>query len=75
MTDQETAPKTNQVQASAIRQLRLIRTNERPNDAVLEITTGNGVQHFLLPKASLNDLAQKLADFAKGGGQDTGSAA
>ena len=75
MTDQENAPQTKQVQVSPIKQLRLIRSNERPNDALLEITTGNGAQHFLLPKASLSDLAQKLADFAKGGGQDTGSAA
>ena len=61
MTNQNSTSASNQVQASVIKHLRLIRTDERPNDVVLEITTGRGVEHFLLPKASVNDLAQKLA--------------
>lgn len=70
MTDQTTPQQTppNTVQASPIKQLRLIRPNERPNDALLEITTGKGVQHFLLPGGSLRELSEKFARFADGEG-------
>lgn len=61
MTDQAATPTSNQVQASLIKQLRIIRTSERPDDILLQITTGKGAEHFLLPKAAVKDLVEKLA--------------
>jgi hypothetical protein len=65
MSSPSDIPQANRVKVSPIKQVRVIRTEERPNDAVLEITTGNGAQHFLLPKSALGELAQSLASFAK----------
>lgn len=66
MSDATTLP-TKSVQASPVKQLRLIRTQERPKDALLAITTGKGVQHFLIPEAALKDLAKNLMAFSSSG--------
>jgi hypothetical protein len=57
------APETQQVRAAPIRRLRLMHTNERPGDAIMEITIDNGTQHFLIAKAALPLLAAKLVAF------------
>ena len=57
-------PQNQKITASAIKQVRVMGTNERPNDAIIEVTTNMGTQHFLLPKASLPELAEKLKTFA-----------
>ncbi len=67
MSDVTNTPQTTAVQAAPVKQMRLIRTQERPKDALLEITTGKDVQHFLIPEAALNGLAEKLAAFANSG--------
>jgi hypothetical protein len=62
-TENIAAPETRQVRAASIRRLRLMHANERPGDAIIEITTGNGTQHFLIARAALPQLAAKLAAF------------
>jgi hypothetical protein len=69
MSDISNAPEsgtaeTKQVQALAVTQLRLINANERPNDAVIELTTNKGKHYFTMPKAGLNEFAEKLKRFA-----------
>ncbi len=73
MSDVTNSPQPS-VQASPVKQMRLIRTQERPKDALLEITTSKGVQHFLIPEGALNNLAKNLMAFSSGGtssGQQT----
>jgi hypothetical protein len=62
-TENAAAPETRQVRAASIRRLRLMHANERPGDAIIEITTGNGTQHFLIAGAALPQLAGKLLAF------------
>jgi len=54
------------VTVSPVREVRLMRPAERPNDVVLEVVTTAGTkQYFLLPEASLLTLAQKLVGFVR----------
>lgn len=48
--------KANTARVAIMKQLRLVRAPERPNDAVLEITTVQGPQRFLLPKSAMKAL-------------------
>ena len=58
-----------QVRAKAIQQVRLMNTQERPDAALIEFTTGeNEKLHFLLPKAALAELAQKMIAFGEKNG-------
>jgi len=51
------------VEAKRVRSFRVLHPNDRVNEVVLELTTVDGVQHFLLPTSSLVTLS-KLADKA-----------
>ena len=68
MTEQ--APTDERISASLVRSVRLVAIKERPGDALLQITTHNGVQAFLIPKSGLPKLAESLKAFAD---RDTGA--
>ncbi|MBM1817401.1 hypothetical protein [Pseudosulfitobacter pseudonitzschiae] len=62
--------KANTARVAIMKQLRLVRAPERPNDAVLEITTVQGPQRFLLPKSAMKAFAEKLVAFEQSDGPD-----
>lgn len=65
--DENQTSQGSTVRAKQVRQVRLMRTEQRPQDALLELTTKEGPQHFLIPLAALPELARKLEEF--GGSQ------
>lgn len=54
------------ITASPVKSVRLVGTEERPGDALLQITTQGGTQTFLVPRAALPKLADSLIAFASG---------
>ena len=75
MTDDNAGqtPEKKQVQAANVTQMRLLRASERPDDALIELTTAKGTDYFVLPGKALPDLVQKLTKFQQGGGTDSSS--
>ncbi|MEO9970414.1 hypothetical protein [Roseibium sp.] len=71
--DTDGSNKTNTAKVAIIKQLRLVRAPERPNDAVLEITTAQGPQRFLLPKSAMKAFAEKLIAFEQSDGPKSSS--
>ena len=63
----ETNTGQQKITAKTVKQVRLINTDERPDAALIAFTTGNGsVEHFVLPKSAMNDLAEKMIKFGGG---------
>jgi hypothetical protein len=58
------ATPSTRVQVRAIRNMRVINAAERPNDAIIELTTSEGAQHFSLPKEQLANLILALSRFS-----------